>query len=119
MSIDDIRRDIDSSRRAIRHDFAALRGELDFAAKAKRAVAKRPLPWLGGAVFLGFLLSGRRKQKTRRLKGGKPDVSEPVKRFTILGVLFTAIRFIFPLVRPQITAFALEKLAGVAGKSGR
>ncbi len=118
MSIDDLRLEIDASRRAIRQDFTSLREELDFAAKAKRAVAERPLPWLGGAAFLGFLLSGRRRQKAKR-KGGKPGAEEPVKRFTMLGVLLAALRLIFPLVQPQLSAFAARKLTGLVGKFPR
>lgn len=119
MSIDDIRLEIDASRRAIRHDYAALRAELDFVAKTKRAVVERPLPWLGGAAALGFLFSGRRRRQARKLKSGKPGASESAKRFTILGALFAAARLIFPLVRPQLTAFAARKLTGFAGKFPR
>jgi len=119
-TIDDIRLEIDASRRAIRTDYAALRGELDFAAKAKRVIAKRPLPWLGGAAFLGFLLSGRKKVKVYETKGGKgkPTVKSS-KGITVLSVLLGAARLIFPLVRPQLTALALSKLTDLSGKFSR
>jgi hypothetical protein len=116
MNIDDLRREIDASRRAIRHDYASLRTELDFATKAKKAVTERPLPWLGGAALFGYLLSGRRKRKALKSKTGKPETA---RRFTLLGLLLGAARLIFPLVRPQLTSFALGKLAGYAGKSPR
>ncbi|MDD5198574.1 MAG: hypothetical protein PHC88_02125 [Terrimicrobiaceae bacterium] len=115
MSADDIRRDIAASRSAIQSDYAALRAEFDFAAKTKRAVVEHPLRWLGGAAFLGFLLSGRRRQKPRKQKGGA-RVAEPAKRLTLIGAIVGAIRLLFPLARPILTAFATRQLASFAGR---
>ena len=118
MSADDIRREIDASRRAIQRDYAGLRAELDFAAKAKRSVRERPLPWLGGAAFVGYLLSGRRKRKAaRKDKDGKKV--ETARSFTLLGILLSVARLVFPLVRPQLTQLALGKLSGLAAKYSR
>ncbi len=114
MTIDDIRLEIDASRRAIRNDYSALRAELDFAAKTKRAVVEHPLPWLGGAAFLGFLLSGRRRRKERKRKGEKS-----ARGITIFGVLLTIVRLIFPFVQPHLTTFATHKLANLAGRFQR
>jgi len=117
MSADDIRREIDLSRRAIQRDYASLRAELDFVAKTKRAVVEHPLPWLGGSALIGWVLSGRKRRKARKLKRG--EVAEPVKKFTMLGVLFTVAKLVFPLIQPQLTNFALGKLTSVAGKLQR
>jgi hypothetical protein len=117
MSADDIRREIDLSRRAIQRDYASLRAELDFVAKTKRAVVEHPLPWLGGSALIGWVLSGRKRRKARKLKRG--EVAEPVKRFTLFGILLTVARLIFPLVQPQLTNFAIGRLTTVAEKFRR
>lgn len=112
MNADELRQEIAASRAAIRQDFSALRDELDFAAKAKRSVARNPVPWLGGAAFLGFLLSGRKRAKSRSRKGDA--IQEPAKKLTVLGVLLAAARFLLPLARPALTDFATRKLADFA-----
>lgn len=114
---DEIRQEIAASRAAVRQDFHALRDELDFAAKAKRTVARNPVPWLGGAAIFGYLLSGRKKAKPARAKGrGGDPVEEPAKKLTALGVLLAAARLLLPLARPALTDFATRKLADFAGR---
>lgn len=117
MSINDIRAEIEASRRAIRRDYSALRGELDFVAKAKHSIASHPLPWLGGSALAGWILSGRKRPGGRRLKPG--EAAQPAKRFTILGILLALAKWVFPLIRPQLTSFALGKLGSLAGKQHR
>lgn len=117
MSADDIRREIEASRRAIQRDYTSLRAELDFVTKAKHSVANHPIPWLGSSALLGWLLSGRKK-KPKMIKGknGRP---EPSRKFTLLGILLGVVRLVFPLIRPQLTDFALGKFSDYAGKSRR
>jgi hypothetical protein len=114
MTSDDIRREIDASRRALQQDYAALRAELDFATKAKRAVVANPLPWLGGAAFLGYILSGRKQAKPPKRRRGEPEAVAPARKLTFLGVLFALARLLFPMARPALTAFAVRKLSGFA-----
>ena len=116
MTSDDLRREIDASRRAMQHDYAALRAELDFATKTKRAVVANPLPWLGGAAFLGYILSGRKKAKVPKRRRGEPEIAEPARRLSLFGVLLGAARLLFPLARPALTAFAVRKLSGLANR---
>jgi hypothetical protein len=116
MTSDDLRREIDASRRAMQQDYAALRAELDFATKAKRAVVANPLPWLGGAAFLGYFLSGRKKAKPPKHRRGEPEIAAPARKLTLLGVLLAAARVLFPLARPALTAFAVRKLSGFANR---
>ncbi len=116
MSVDDLRLEIAASRRTIQADYAALRAELDFAAKAKRAVVARPLPWLGGAALLGYLLSGRKNAKPTKHRRGEPEAAAPARKLTLLGVGLTAARLLFPLARPALTAFAMRKLSSFASR---
>jgi hypothetical protein len=114
-SIDDIRAEIEASRHAMQRDYSALRAELNFVAKTKNSVASNPLPWLGGSALIGWVLSGRKRRKARKLKAGQ--VAEPVKRFTILGVLFALVRLFFPILQPHLTSFAVGKLTDYVGQS--
>jgi hypothetical protein len=112
MSADDIRHEIAASRRAIQDDFATLSAELDFVSKTKRAVVERPLPWLGGAALLGYVLSGRRRKK----KKSRKNEPEPARRLTILGILLGLFRFLLPIARPLATEFATRKLTEFAAR---
>jgi hypothetical protein len=112
MSADDIRHEIDASRRAIQGDYVTLRSELDFVSKTKRAVVERPLPWLGGAAILGYIFSGRRRKKKKTRK----NEPEPAKQLTILGILLGLFRFLLPIARPLATEFATRKLTEFAAR---
>jgi len=115
ISADDIRQEIAASRRALQDDVGTLRAELDFVSKAKRAVVERPLPWLGGAALLGYILSGRRRKKARAARHAKGE-PEAAKRLTLVGVLFGTARLLFPLARPLMEQFATRKLTEFAAK---
>ena len=116
MTSDELRREIAASRHAIQQDYSALCGELDFATKTKRAVVEHPMRWLGGAAFIGYLLSGRKKDKPvkRKSRGREEAIVEPAKKLSLLGVLFAALRLGLPFARPALTAFATRKLADFA-----
>jgi hypothetical protein len=114
ISADDLRQEIAASRLAIKGDVTTLRAELDFVTKAKRSVVERPLPWLGGAALVGYILSGRRRKKAARHAKGKPE--ETARRFTLLGLLLGTARMLFPLARPLVTEFATRKLTEFAAR---
>ncbi len=119
-TIDDLRREIDASRRDVQGDYAALRAELDFGAKARRAVTAHPLPWLSGAALLGFVLSGRRKPRESRRRRGEPlAASRTGKSLSLLGLLLPAARLAFPFLRPALVALATRQLAAVAERFAR
>lgn len=117
MSIEDFRRELELSRAAISRDYASLRSELDFVAKAKRGVAKKPLPWLGGAAALGYLLAGRRRKRKERRKKARQqasDATESAARITVLGVLIATFRFLLPVLKPMISSYAAKRLGAFA-----
>jgi hypothetical protein len=115
--IEEFRRELEASRVAIRGDYSALRRELDFVGKARRSVASKPLPWLGGAAAIGWLFAGRRKaRKARRQKTAGAEAVESAKQVTILGVLIAALRMLFPVVQPLLTAYASRKVGEFAAR---
>ena len=117
MKADELRQQLESSRRAIQRDYAALRSELDIVAKAKRSVVSHPLPWLGGSALVGWVLSGRKRLKVKKTKAG--EVIEPAKKLTLLSILLAVARLLLPILRPVVTDFAVGKLASFTGKSRR
>jgi hypothetical protein len=120
MTADDLRAELEATRRAIQRDYAGLRGELDVVAKAKRSIVENPMPWLGGSALVGWVLSGRKRRKARKLERGA--VARKAGGITALGLLFSAARFAFPLVQPLVQPYlariAAEKL-GQFAKSRR
>lgn len=133
MTADDLRRDLEASRRQMRGDYAALRREvhqeLDFAGKTKQAVRSHPLPWLGGAAFLGYLLSPRKKREKvvrpslpgsqQQMVDATKKAQEPVKKLTLLSIVVTIARMLFPLVRPALTQFAIRQAGTLADRFRR
>jgi hypothetical protein len=119
MTTEEIRLQIDASRRAIQADYASLRAEMDVAAKTKRAIVENPLPWLGGAAMLGFLFSGRRKEKVRKIKVKGGGEVKTVEKFTFFGALLAMLRFLLPLARPTIQAIATQKITEFASRRMR
>lgn len=118
-TIDDLRREIDASRRAIQADYGSLCAELDFGAKARRAVTRHPLPWLGGAALFGYVLSGRRKAREPRRRRGEPDLAAPAKKLSLLGLLIPLVRLAYPFLQPALMAFATRQLGAVAARFTR
>lgn len=116
MTADDLRREIDASRRAIQGDYSALRTEMDFGAKTRQAISSRPGPWLGGAALLGYILSGRKRARAAKPRKGEPALAKPAKKLTFLGIVLTVARLIFPFIRPAVTAFATQQLGSLAGR---
>jgi len=116
MTADDLRSELEASRRAIQRDYAGLRAELDFVARTKRAVVENPVPWLGGSALVGWILSGRRRRKARKLKA---DGVETSRKFTLLGILFSIVKLAFPLMQPWLTNLAAGKISDFAGKYRR
>ena len=72
--------DVARSRAAILRDTAAVRSELDLAAKIQNSVRSRPFAWLGGAAVAGYFFAGpktRTKTVTKYVRGKS---GEPVRK---------------------------------------
>lgn len=101
------------SREELARDTAVLRRELDFEAKLKQSVRKRPFAWIGSAAALGWMIAGPKK-KTRVVTKVVGSRGEPVKEETrkaagragALGIAITVAKFAFPYLRPILTQYA-------------
>jgi hypothetical protein len=99
--------ELESARNRATANFRALRKDLDFPTRARRAFVRQPLAWVGGASFLGLLVSRfafRKKKVVVVRKGKEPMVEKAEKAGLLLGIL----KLLFDLLRPAITTWATK-----------
>jgi hypothetical protein len=113
--------DVARSRTAILRDTAAVRAELDIAAKIQNSVRSRPFAWLGGAAAIGYYFAGpktRTKTVTKYVRGksGEPARKPEKKARGFFHVLLSLLRLALPLIRPALTAYAAKRFGDFAQK---
>lgn len=113
--------DVARSRTAILRDTAAVRAELDLAAKIQNSVRSRPFAWLGGAAAIGYFFAGpktRTKTVTKYVGGkpGKTDRKPEKKARGFFAVLLSLLKLAIPLVRPALSAYAAKRFGDFAQK---
>lgn len=113
--------EIEASRAAIARDYRGLRAASDVPTRLKQTFRRHPIPWLGGAATLGWIIAGRgrgRKKVMLEKRVGEDGkvTNEKIKSFSILTVLITLIRVVLPLLKPALTALAAKKFADLAVK---
>jgi hypothetical protein len=113
------------SRVAIARDTASIAEELNLVSKIRRSVTTRPLVWLGSAAALGYILAGPKTRKAPKTisakKGTKSEKSEPVPtgRQGFFSILFNLVKFLFPLFRPALSAYAAQRLGQLSSRFPR
>jgi len=88
---------------------------LDIPTRARSAFARQPVAWVGGASFLGLIVSRlafRRKNVVVVRKGKEPFVEKAEKAGVLLGIL----RLVFSLLRPALTTWATKWLTAYASR---
>jgi hypothetical protein len=113
------------SRVAIARDTASIAEELNLVSKIRRSVKTRPLAWLGSAAALGYILAGPKTRKAPKTisakKEKKSEKSEPVHtgRQGFFSILFNLAKFLFPLFRPALSAYAAQRLGELSSRIPR
>jgi hypothetical protein len=113
------------SRVAIARDTASIAEELNLVSKIRRSVKTRPLAWLGSAAALGYILAGPKTRKAPKTvsakKGAKAEKNEPLHtgRQGFFGILFNLAKFLFPLFRPALSAYAAQRLGELSSRFPR
>jgi hypothetical protein len=113
------------SRLAIARDTASIAEELDIVSKIRRSVKTRPLAWLGSAAALGYILAGPKTRKPQKTisanKGVKSEKSEPANagRQGFFSILFNLAKFLFPILRPALSAYAAQRLGELSSRFPR
>jgi hypothetical protein len=113
------------SRLAIARDTASIAEELDIVSKIRRSVKTRPLAWLGSAAALGYILAVPKTRKAPKSisvkKGAKSEKSEPVRTGWqgFFSTLFNLSKFLFPILRPALSAYAAQRLGELSSRFPR
>ena len=113
------------SRVAIARDTASIAEELDIVSKIRRSVKTRPLAWLGSAAALGYILAGPKTRKAPKSisveKGAKSEKSEPVRTGWqgLFRTLFNLSKFLVPILRPALSAYAAQRLGELSSRFPR
>lgn len=113
------------SRLAVARDMASIAQEVSVVSKIRRSVTARPLAWLGGAAALGYILAGPKTRKASNAvsnkKGGKNEKVEPVRRGLpqSISILFNLVKFLLPIVRPALSAYAAQRLGELSARFPR
>ena len=96
--------------------------DLDFPTRARRAFARHPAIWIGGAVLLGLFIARipfRRKAPapapTRTWKKEEPIVEKAEKAGLALG----ALKIAFDIARPALMKWATRGVADYFAQRGR
>jgi hypothetical protein len=92
-------------------DQARLVGhDLDFASRARRAYARHPAIWIGGAALIGLFIARlplRRKKAEPRRRAAEPVVEEAGK----VGLVLGALKIAFNIARPALISWATRQFA--------
>ncbi len=98
------------ARARLSENTLALRHDLDFPTRAKKAFKRSPLPWLGGAAVLGLIIArlpGRKQKVVVTRKTKEPAVETAGKA----GLLLGALKIAFDFARPTILAWATQRFS--------
>jgi hypothetical protein len=113
------------SRVAIARDTASIAEELNLVSKIRRSVKTRPLAWLGSAAALGYIIAGPKTRKAPKTvsgkKGVKLDKPEPARSGwqSFFSALFNLAKFLLPLFRPALSAYAAQRLGELSSRFPR
>jgi hypothetical protein len=111
-----LRQKIARSRELVVRDVGALRYELNFPLKFKRAFQRNTVVWVGAALAVGLLIAllRARPQKIYLSAAGK-KVRSPNKSLLESGVLLGALKLGISLAQPMVVSYLKKKGA----KNGR
>ena len=93
----------------------ALRHNLDFPQRAKKAFKSSPLPWMGGAALLGLIIARLPGKKTKVViarKSKEPALETAGKAGLILG----AMKIAFDFARPTLLHWATRRFSDYAAR---
>lgn len=100
------------ARATISGNAVALRHDLDFPTRAKKAFKRSPIPWLGGAALLGLLVA----RLPRRTKKVAPVATKSKKEAVVeeagkAGLVLGALKIAFDLARPALIRWATQRFS--------
>lgn len=109
------------SRLAIVRDTHSLAEEFNFSAKIQRSVKSHPLAWLSGAAAIGYIFAGPKTKTVTKVVAPKNEPKSATQKDSspLIKNAFGLFKFLFPLIRPAVSAYAARRLGEYAEKIGR
>lgn len=112
-----LKTELAAARERITTNLQALRFDLDFRTRAKRAFARSPIPWIAGASIIGLLVARLAFRRTKVVVTGK--TKERVEKVEKAGLLVIVLKLVFDLIRPALTKWVTGFIADYAkGRMG-
>ena len=136
----DVQRSIQQSRQRIALEYVALSEELNVASRLRHSVQRKPWAWISGAALTGVALSFFRPSHRVKISTPKKPKAAQLSSSTIMeeeksvstlskvivvttailenqtlrAGLFSAARFLYPLLQQAVTNYAARKRAATA-----
>lgn len=106
----ELRKKIARSRELVVRDMGALRYELNFPLKFKRAFQRNTVVWVGAALAVGLLVAllRARPQKIYMSAAGR-KVRSPNKSLLESGVLLGALKLGISLAQPMVLSYLKKR----------
>jgi hypothetical protein len=91
----------------------ALRRDLDFSTRSKKAFKTNPLPWLAGAAIVGLLLARltSRKSAPKKTITFRSSAAPAVEKAGKAGLVLGLTKMVLDFARPAVTAWARKRVA--------
>ena len=110
-SPESLKAEIARSRERVDRDLRGLRYELDFPRKIRQSLRQQTVVWAVAAVAIGVVVvalpRGKRRVYVEANSGGRPK-----GRLFETGFLLGALRVAATLLKPAITSFIRQRMAG-------
>ncbi len=88
----------------------ALRRDLDFSTRARKAFKSSPLPWLGGAAVVGLAVS-RLFGRSKKVVPVFPKKDQTLEKAGKAGLVLGALKIAFDFARPMLVKWATQRFS--------
>jgi hypothetical protein len=110
--------ELDAARSRLATHAHGLHGELDLAARARKAFARNPFPWIGGASVAGLLIARLfRRQKTVVVE--RRGEAAALGKAGKAGLLLGALKIAFDVARPALGKWLVHRVSEYVNEHGK
>jgi hypothetical protein len=103
--------ELERSRSQITEWRGAVALDLDIRTRARRAFTRHPAIWIGAAILLGLIVARIPFRPGKAAAPPRKGVEPVVEKAGIAGVTLAALKLVFDLVRPALTAWITRRVA--------
>ena len=117
-----LKTELAAARQRVATNLHALRQDLDFRTRTKRAFARQPIAWIAGASIVGLFVARVVFRRTKVVvvgKGHEGAVEKAEKAGLLLGILKITFDLLKPTLTKLATGFVADYARGRMGSSRR